>query len=371
MVALAHSECHLRWNVRPSVATWLVKRVRGGQQHWTETTVPQPQKLLASNAHHIIDSVAPCDFGVSQSTCCESLVEVSDDDSSSEQMIDDSLQAERAPGAQSCSSSLASLGFWFQPEETLIFLDFDDTIFPSTWLEQESRSLKALSFESASTDYFRSVDSVAAASLARHEAVVSSFLRTAASLAGEVTIVTLGTQTWVESCMNKFMPGLWDELAKLDINISYARKAASDRRVRGALLEGLDVLPLLKRMAMRKALKRFYSRRPKQSWKNCISIGDSDIEREALEELTFRRIQRSQSGKQKFVRCKTVKFLDSPSIDELTSELELMISNLSALVHYDGDLSYDVPEDSDREVTLHGLLSNGSTPHAGCTGVLT
>eukprot|EP00928_Gymnodinium_smaydae_P052379 TRINITY_DN3621_c0_g1_i5.p2 TRINITY_DN3621_c0_g1~~TRINITY_DN3621_c0_g1_i5.p2 ORF type:complete len:120 (+),score=27.16 TRINITY_DN3621_c0_g1_i5:358-717(+) len=114
----------------------------------------------------------------------------------------------------------------------------------------------------------------------------------------------------------------------------------------------------MKKAAMKKSIKRFYSQRPKQSWKNCISIGDSSIERDALEDLTFNRSQFSRSGKQKVVRCKTVKFHPSPSVDVLISEIELMISCLSALTHYDGDFSCDIHEDDAMEmVSLQDLLS--------------
>eukprot|EP00928_Gymnodinium_smaydae_P000691 TRINITY_DN10266_c0_g1_i2.p1 TRINITY_DN10266_c0_g1~~TRINITY_DN10266_c0_g1_i2.p1 ORF type:complete len:481 (-),score=59.19 TRINITY_DN10266_c0_g1_i2:90-1403(-) len=280
-------------------------------------------------------------------------------------LLDDSLYVSSGSHARheydaetgSYPSSLASTNAWFEPRETLVFLDFDDTLFPSTWLEQvlppsSQNTLPAL-------HDLRIFDADAVASLTRHESVVISFLRTVAALAGEVVIVTLATPEWVESCMRNFLPRIVDELAELKIRISYAREALSRHKVRGAALEGKDVLPLMKRAAMKTAIKRFYSQRPKQSWKNCISIGDSTAERDALEELMFTRFQCSPSGVQKVVRCKTVKFLSSPSLNDLTSELELMISLFSALAHYDGDISYDIHASDDMEaILLREILSH-------------
>eukprot|EP00928_Gymnodinium_smaydae_P052382 TRINITY_DN3621_c0_g3_i1.p1 TRINITY_DN3621_c0_g3~~TRINITY_DN3621_c0_g3_i1.p1 ORF type:complete len:379 (+),score=37.59 TRINITY_DN3621_c0_g3_i1:109-1137(+) len=283
--------------------------------------------------------------------------------SSSSDLADSSIPAhpvlctlcKGCPETRSCSSSLASTKAWFLPQETIMFVDFDDTIFPTAWLQDLSRTT---SQPLASMDDLREYDAAAAASVTRLESVAISFLRTAVALAGEVVIVTLGSKNWVESCMKGFFPSLLDELGKLNVTISYAREALSRRKMRAVSLEGMDVHPLLKRAAMRKHIKRFYSQRPKQSWKNCISIGDSVLERDALEELTFTRLQLSQSGKQKAVRCKTVKFHRSPSLDALTSEMELMISCLSALTRYDGDFSYDIQENDAMEVvSLHDLLS--------------
>eukprot|EP00928_Gymnodinium_smaydae_P096792 TRINITY_DN8620_c0_g3_i1.p1 TRINITY_DN8620_c0_g3~~TRINITY_DN8620_c0_g3_i1.p1 ORF type:complete len:423 (+),score=59.27 TRINITY_DN8620_c0_g3_i1:140-1270(+) len=309
----------------------------------------------------------------SRSICCESSEPIDDVDqesaSGSESGIDDSLLANHAsnimspfPGAGSCSSSLVSSKAWFKREETVVFLDFDDTIFPSTWLAHVA-SIKSLCTR-ASIEALRAKNSDAIADLARHEAVVISFLRAVAALSAEVVIVTLGTPEWVEGCMKIVMPQLMDELFQLNISISYAREAGFGRKVRGAILEGMDALPILKRESMRKTLMQFYSKRPKQSWKNCISIGDSLAERHALEELTFTRLQCSDSGKQKVVRCKTIKFVSSPSVRDLTSEIELMISYISALVHYDGDFSYDIQENDDREaMQLHESLAHGTSAH--------
>eukprot|EP00928_Gymnodinium_smaydae_P096790 TRINITY_DN8620_c0_g1_i1.p1 TRINITY_DN8620_c0_g1~~TRINITY_DN8620_c0_g1_i1.p1 ORF type:complete len:209 (+),score=24.42 TRINITY_DN8620_c0_g1_i1:749-1375(+) len=192
----------------------------------------------------------------------------------------------------------------------------------------------------------------------RLESVATSLLRTATALAGEVVIVTLGHADWIENCLRGFFPNLRDEIAKLSIRISYAREALPMRKVRATIMEGMDVFSLMKRTAMKTSIKRFYSQRPRQSWKNCISIGDSAVERDALEDVTFTRVQLSKSCKQKFVRCKTVKFQSSPSVDTLTSEIELMVSCLSALAHYDGDFAYELQEsDATNLVSLHELLS--------------
>eukprot|EP00928_Gymnodinium_smaydae_P096791 TRINITY_DN8620_c0_g2_i1.p1 TRINITY_DN8620_c0_g2~~TRINITY_DN8620_c0_g2_i1.p1 ORF type:complete len:382 (+),score=46.24 TRINITY_DN8620_c0_g2_i1:116-1147(+) len=338
----------------------MVASTRCDENH--DVSLPSSKKPVARSAS--LESVQTLDLDVSGSTRCNSPVGSLEADVGSEHALASSLNvghisnAERLdhPYTGSCLSSLASLDRWLQPEETLVFLDFDDTIFPTTWLQEvlPSASRNAL----PSVDDIRRCGADAVASLTRHESVVIAFLRTVAAFAGEVVIVTLATPEWLDSCMRNVMPKALDEISKLNIQISYAREALSRQRLRGALSEGKDIFPLMKRVAMKKAIKQFYSQRPKQSWKNCISIGDSVVEREALEEITFRRFQCSKSGIQKMVRCKTLKFLSSPSLDDLTSEIEMLISFVSALTHYDGDFSYDINSNDDMEfIMLHECLS--------------
>eukprot|EP00928_Gymnodinium_smaydae_P052383 TRINITY_DN3621_c1_g1_i1.p1 TRINITY_DN3621_c1_g1~~TRINITY_DN3621_c1_g1_i1.p1 ORF type:complete len:378 (+),score=54.55 TRINITY_DN3621_c1_g1_i1:103-1134(+) len=311
-----------------------------------------------------LNSMQSFELDASGSTRCNSPVGSLEADVDSERAFASSLQVDHIsnaarfdhPTTGSCVSSLASLGRWLQPEETLVFLDFDDTIFPTTWLQEVLPPSPRVA--PPSVDDVRSSGADAAASLARLESVVIAFLRTVAAFAGEVVIVTLATPEWLDGCMRSVMPKALDEIGKLNIRTSYAREALPRQRLRGARLEGKDVFPLMKRAAMKKAIKHFYSQRPKQSWKNCISIGDSVVEREALEEITFRRFQCSRSGIQKTVRCKTVKFVSCPSLHDLTSEIEMLISFVSALADYDGDFSYDILGDDDMEaIMLHERLS--------------
>eukprot|EP00928_Gymnodinium_smaydae_P020986 TRINITY_DN18136_c0_g2_i1.p1 TRINITY_DN18136_c0_g2~~TRINITY_DN18136_c0_g2_i1.p1 ORF type:complete len:462 (-),score=48.32 TRINITY_DN18136_c0_g2_i1:477-1862(-) len=272
----------------------------------------------------------------------------------------------RARSTSDYSSS--SIHDWHRPEETILFLDWDDTLCPTNFIEQvlpgkwSKPSCLAMDFADESCDCAL-LGSSTLDPLRRHESTVISFLKLAAE-AGKVVIVTLGTKSWVERSMREFMPRLIGVLDDLRIEIIHAREAVSRRAMSGAILDGLDPWVRMKREAMKKSLCRFYSRRRRQSWKNCISVGDSVIERDALHELTFTRRQLCAKGLQKPVRCKTIKFVERPSLEALTKEIELLCSCFPALVAHDGDFSCDF-QDGDDEAHLLLCESLIQSPLAG------
>eukprot|EP00928_Gymnodinium_smaydae_P038650 TRINITY_DN26614_c0_g1_i1.p1 TRINITY_DN26614_c0_g1~~TRINITY_DN26614_c0_g1_i1.p1 ORF type:complete len:479 (-),score=51.76 TRINITY_DN26614_c0_g1_i1:28-1338(-) len=253
----------------------------------------------------------------------------------------------------SVRSSMKSTWDWFKPDETIIFFDWDDTLFPTTWIKQQGHCISRTSSDTSV--------SPTSSSLRAHESAVIALLKIAAEL-GKPVIVTLGQADWIERSISQYMPKLHGVLKSLGIDIIFAREALRRRTLNGVVLEGLDPWQRLKREAMKKALTQFYSRRRHQSWKNCVSIGDSCIERDALRDLAFTRTQFSAHGREKPVRCKTVKLVDCPTIESLTMEIELLASCLPALVHHDGDFSYEFQGDADESSLLMDLAVQ--TPHA-------
>merc|ERR1719148_582014 len=100
---------------------------------------------------------------------------------------------------------------------------------------------------------------------------------------------------------------------------------------------------------MEVVIKKFYktpvpldeTERPQQrSWKNIVSIGDSSAERFALQDVVFRRMQRSTAE----CRCKTLLLLPQPSLEQLTKETRMLQQTLASLVHHDGDIDVDVSD---------------------------
>eukprot|EP00928_Gymnodinium_smaydae_P026408 TRINITY_DN20751_c0_g1_i1.p1 TRINITY_DN20751_c0_g1~~TRINITY_DN20751_c0_g1_i1.p1 ORF type:complete len:680 (+),score=150.05 TRINITY_DN20751_c0_g1_i1:109-2148(+) len=284
--------------------------------------------------------------------------------------VADIQELTRAVSMTSLASSNASVHRWFTPEETIIFFDWDDTLCPTNWIQTDKRvdwKTRCPAFDDASLLLEPSSSATGEASpcrsritmaeaLRQHEAAVIALLRVAAA-AGHVVIVTLAQVGWLETSIENFMPGVAPVLRELGVEVIYARKAVPVRRIKAALADQRDPWAVMKEGAMRKALKRFYSRRPKQSWKNCLSIGDSQVEAEALAELTFTRVQLNDKGEQRPVRCKTVKFVEDPSLEQLTQEVELMASCFSMLVHYDGDVAHDLKTlDDDAFLAVHELL---------------
>jgi hypothetical protein len=143
------------------------------------------------------------------------------------------------------------------------------------------------------------------------------------------------------------MPGLGKYLAELGVHIELARPASECLASKG---DCRDASQFLKTKAMQKVVNECY-RSPalsspdgapkKRSWKNIVSIGDSSAEQLALQDVVFRHHQRDRKGMWKECRCKTLKLVCDPDLEQLTEELHVITHWLPTLLHHDGDLDLD------------------------------
>jgi len=224
---------------------------------------------------------------------------------------------------------------WYSPGETLILLDWDDTLCPTYCCSKllQKATLSATEEEA----------------LCRHQEAVIKFLK-AAREHGHVTIVTMAMKSWVTASAAKLMPKLPDVLKELQIDVVSARESLAQRLRRSAFSDDRDPAQFIKMKAMDQVIKQFYkpdSRLSTQarSWKNIVSIGDSSAERLALQDLVFRRMQRSHHGVWKECRCKTILLLENPTLDKLTKEMRMMQAALPPVARYDGDMHIDSTEE--------------------------
>jgi len=292
------------------------------------------------------------------------------------------------PSSARCGSDTNShVDEWRLPEETLIVFDWDDTICPTSFIQEDRRlhwSEMAPCFSDPSVplidpddDYggsnkglgatFASVDAVGltmADALRRHVEVAEAALR-CADACGRVVIITLAKQGWIELSLQHFLPGLDKVIEELGIQLIYARHSLPQWKVSMAALDGMDVFLLMKQAAMERELRHFYSGRPGKSWKNALSIGDSITERDALVEVLFRRSQLDKDREEKPCRCKTVKLPGDPDVTQLTAELEVLTHWLQSIVTYDGDISLDL---SNLDAALEMLEKIGRQPAADSFG---
>jgi hypothetical protein len=238
-------------------------------------------------------------------------------------------------------SSDTHIRLWDTPDETLLIVDWDDSLFPTTsvgsrvgaaWRQVESGSGWAESAE------FKA-----------YAEVVIDFLRAASTIA-HIRIVTMATNDWIQLCFSRLMPDFSAFLAELGIEIVIARDFLTHRVKAQVASDGncRDMSQFLKTQAIDKVIKEFYNTpRPdgpakKRSWKNIMGIGDSSAERLALQDVAFRHQQRSHSGRWKDYRYKTLMLLDQPSIEELTQEIGVLKRWLPELLSHDGDLDIDI-----------------------------
>lgn len=202
-------------------------------------------------------------------------------------------------------------------EVTLIILDWDDTLLPSTWLQ-----MQGLHISSAPPDEAQGAE------LRRVARCVIKTLRRAKRL-GHVIIVTNGERGWVELSCRKFLP----EVAPLleAIKILSARSAFEHMQPTSPVY--------WKRMAFQAEIGDFFKAHPMLADVDChgsmVSVGDSMQERTALMEATEGR----------GCWAKSLKLIERPSPDQLVKQHELLRDCLRPFVHYEGslDMCLEVP----------------------------
>lgn len=247
----------------------------------------------------------------------------------------------------------SSPGRWKTADETLFIIDWDDTLFPTSHIRADPR----LSFEEAAP-CFRSTPRKAGlegehelsrmrAQLEQHADAVRDLLVLASSMGG-VAIVTLAQRSWVEDSIARFMPSLRGLFDELDIHVVEARSAATLPCQRATYGEGRDLGQFMKTQAIAWVARCFYGTGrgggTSRSWKNVLSIGDSEAERLALQDVLFRRVQTDGQGNWRECRCKTLKLIEEPTLDQLTGQLRSLTSWLGHIARHDGDVDVDFGE---------------------------
>lgn len=226
-----------------------------------------------------------------------------------------------------------------EPWQTIIFLDFDDTLFPTTWLHEKGLLRNVDRFE-APTDF------ATLAELERVDQAACDALAAASQLSSRICIVTNAQAPWVLNSTQIFMPRLHSVLRGPSApGIVYARDKLHQRRQAGFCTESAyrdnlelrEFLTRAKTVAMKAEVKAFYSQYPQQSWKNLISIGDGSYEHDAIQEITFLHMQPSH----KKLRTKAIKLPDSPTCSEVERHLQTLKMYLSAIVQFNDDLDVD------------------------------
>mmetsp|Transcript_17517 Transcript_17517/g.30658 ORF Transcript_17517/g.30658 Transcript_17517/m.30658 type:complete len:353 (-) Transcript_17517:159-1217(-) len=230
------------------------------------------------------------------------------------------------------------------PGQTIIFFDWDETLFPTTELidRWNLRANKPSPHQQALLNDWGSV--------------LCEYLSMACSLSAQVVIVTNARAGWVENCIQTFAPGLADVFApRSGLKVLYAREEVAKTRqshlpVARTLLELSPeeqsvILTNAKYYTMKKETEAFYSRYPEQTWKNVLSLGDMDYEHDAIQEVTFKR--HAPQRKTERIRTKAIVLPTNPSMSEIISRLRFSLRMLPAYVAFDGDIDLDLRSASD------------------------
>lgn len=196
----------------------------------------------------------------------------------------------------------------FAIEETILIFDWDDTVLPSTWIQEQGLRLDEESV--ASDEQQAQLESMAAHA--------TETLRVAKRY-GKVILVTNAERGWIELSCRKFMPSLCPSLE--GVKICSARSTYETRGVTSPFE--------WKYYAFESEIGGFYKTLPVDQRKNVISFGDSAHEREALIRVTER-----------MPNCctKSLKFVERPEVEQLRKEHELISGCFRDIVNHDGNL---------------------------------
>mmetsp|Transcript_30551 Transcript_30551/g.65827 ORF Transcript_30551/g.65827 Transcript_30551/m.65827 type:complete len:662 (+) Transcript_30551:70-2055(+) len=267
----------------------------------------------------------------------------------------------------STPNSVASSGWEFaEPTQTLVFLDWDDTLFPCTELFDRWK-LPRLGHPTNMPPELE-------CELAQWRTAIYTYLKEVCAISNRCVIVTNSSKPWVESCIERFAPELHSLLASpTGPFVAYAgdvlRQAQAARRRAGesacccpkwwdAVQEAMRPqatydekraeLTRAKLAVMRTEAKKFYSSYVDQTWKNIISLGDMKYERDAVKELGASRAATKLAAivgariKQERLRIKACVLPAAPTLSELTLWIRLFTHLLPVLAKFDGDVDLDL-----------------------------
>jgi hypothetical protein len=196
--------------------------------------------------------------------------------------------------------------------QTLVIFDWDDTLFPTTWLRQQG-------FFDAEYE----PDTAQKAKVEKLAMNVEATVRIALQF-GKVVIVTNAQQGWVEASCAKVMPSLAPVLQEVHIvsaRSKYERFTQNPSE--------------WKRRAFAHEVELLHGANDEQL--NVVSLGDSLHEQRAVVSVC-----------KDLHNCfsKSLKFGESPSIDELINQHEFVSTCFWDVAEHNGDLDVEIGADN-------------------------
>jgi hypothetical protein len=245
----------------------------------------------------------------------------------------------------SAASAATSGCRYTDASQTLIFLDWDDTIFPTSALfpngfrQRCPQGWKDMDFTEEEEN-----------ALGKWRDALFEYLSAACSLSKRVAILTNSCRPWVEDCIALFAPDVQQLLddSTNALRIVYARDTLPKRlQTRGSFAveptqEFEARLMKIKYNAMKAETQEFYSQYPDQTWKNIVSFGDAAYEHDAIQDVAFRRTASGKGLERENIRVKAWITPVEPSLSDLVQCLRLATILLPATVWYDGDIDLDM-----------------------------
>jgi len=219
---------------------------------------------------------------------------------------------------------------------SVIIFDWDDTLLCSSLLAEKGFSIANS----------RLVDDETAAGLKSLSATVQKVLKLALSTGSTVLIVTNAETSWVQLSAHKFMPDCLELINQERIRVVSARSSFEDFYP--------DEPMQWKQHCFREETQRALDQQGSKygQFRQLLSLGDSQSERIAAQTIS------AEMG----LCCKSVKFVQSPSIAQLMQQLRLVINCFGYLQTHKGtlDLMLTVQQESDKVESLDDAESTES-----------
>lgn len=185
--------------------------------------------------------------------------------------------------------------------KTLIILDWDDTLFPTTWIIKNNINLTNTNMQNHYIVLFSKLDIILSQ-------ILSKFIKY-----GQVVIVTNAASKWVSVSLN-ILP-LSKELIHDKIFIISAREFCQEKYP--------NQMPLWKKFIFKRLVANYFLDHKLQ---NIISIGDADYEFNALLDLY------NENSLIKNRLLKTIRLLKEPSFDNLIDQLYVLNNSLHKFI---------------------------------------
>jgi hypothetical protein len=194
------------------------------------------------------------------------------------------------------------------PDNTLIILDWDDTLCPTFFLNRQCE----FSVDEPIPD------GEVAEALEEFASEVGALLELATELASRVVIVTNAFDGWVELSTQAWMPQLEGALEQIEI-----KSARSTWEPMGIMCPTSW------------KTKEFETVIGQHPWKNVIVVGDAPYEHNALQRILY-------WGETKEFKAKSVKFGMKLSLEELSTEIQKLRLRLCTIIEHAGHMDIDV-----------------------------
>lgn len=227
------------------------------------------------------------------------------------------------PSSASAPSSPVNCAQSSKRNQTVIIFDWDDTLLASSFLSSKGYRLDSEAIQSDVEDQLK-----------EFEVAVGSCLQLALQY-GEVHIITNAETGWVQLSAQKFIPNVAPLLNRVKV---ISARSTYEQMFPEAPLKW-------KYYAMRERLSSLFSECEVQ--KNIISLGDSYVEREAI-----RAVTKDVAA----TYCKSVKFAERPSMEQLRRQIELVTNCFPHIHDHFGDLDLQLT------VTINNPAEGCTTP---------